>query len=233
MIKKVQRDTLANQVIDGLLAFIDEQDLTPGDSLPSENQLAEEFGVSRPIIREALKTLQGEGLIEIITGKSATIRPVSSLLLRKFFTRAIAFKSATFRDLIEVRRGLEIQSVRLAASNCTEDDIKTQQQLLMDMKESLSDHKKYASLDVQFHLNIADMSGNPMLFYLIESIRDVIYDNILQGMKHRFTEETYQQVQTRHEAIVEAMSQQDSDLAQQAMEAHFDEALIALYGDKD
>ncbi|MCU0514769.1 MAG: FadR family transcriptional regulator [Anaerolineae bacterium] len=232
MIQKVKRDTLSDQVIQGLIAFIDSRDLTPGDSLPSESQLAEEFGASRPVIREALKVLQGEGIIEIITGRNAVIKPVSSTILKKFFQRAVAFKSASFRDLIEVRRGLEMQSAMLAAERCTDDDLGRIQEVLLLMRESLTDHQRFAGYDVQFHLLIAATARNPMIYYLVESLRDAMRDNVLQGLKHRFSREDYRPVQARHEDIFQALTKRDSQQAMQAMQAHFEEALNAASADE-
>lgn len=233
MIQKVRRDTLSEQVTQGILTFIDEQDMVAGDALPSEARLAEEFGVSRPIIREALKTLQGEGVIEIVTGKNAVIKPVSSVLLRKFFERAIAFKSASFKDLIEVRRGLEIQSVILASQRCTDDDLEALALSLNAMRDNLNNQPTFAEHDIDFHLRIASASGNPMMFYLIESIREAMRDTILQGLKHRLKQEEFQQVQQCHEAIFDALKNHDAEQAQLAMQAHFDEALTGLMNHDD
>lgn len=228
MIQKVKRNTLSEQVTQSLIAMIDAQDLVPGDALPSEGQLAEEFGASRPVIREALKTLQGEGLIEIITGKNAVIKPVSSAMLRKFFERAIAFRSASFRDLIEVRRGLELQSVLLAAQRVTEGEIAELERLVMQMRQTLHEHIRFAEHDVAFHLLIATAARNPIIYYLIESIRDALRDNVLLGMKRRYRAEDLARVQLCHEAIFEALRVRDPSAAQMAMQEHFDEALWIL-----
>lgn len=233
MIRKIKRGNLSDQVSEGLLSFIDEQELLPGDSLPSESQLAEEFGVSRPVIREALKILQGEGLVEIVTGKNAIIRPVSSALLRKFFERAIAFKTASFRHLIEVRRGLEVQSVMLAAERRTDDDIAAMRTALDLMRDNLKTHDVFAVHDVSFHLHIASATHNPMIYHLVESIRDAMHDNVILGLQYRFTDDDYELVQESHEMILQAVINQDAQQAQASMNAHFEEALDALLYSKD
>jgi DNA-binding FadR family transcriptional regulator len=233
MIQKVRRDTLSQQVTQNLIAMIDAQDLAPGDPLPSEAQLALEFGTSRPVIREALKTLQGEGIIEIVTGKNAVVKPLSSAMLRKFFQRAVALKSATFHDLIEVRRGLEIQSVMLAAERITDDDLAALEQVMAHMRETLHDHERFAEYDVEFHLLIASAARNPMIYYLIESIRDALRENILLGMKSRYTPAEYARVQSSHEAILQALRDRQPQAAQAAMQAHFDEALKALHPERE
>lgn len=234
MIQKVKRDTLSEQVTQGLMEFIDAHDLAPGDKLPSESQLAEEFGVSRPVIREALKSLQGEGIIEIVTGKQAVILPVSSAILRKFFERAIAFRSASFMHLIEVRRGIEIECAMLAAERATQSDLDALQACLLKMQASLKQHEEFAEHDVQFHLLIASAARNPMMYYLIESLREALRANVLRGLRHRFSDEDYAQVQLRHEDILQALIAHDPQQARQAMQAHFDEALKALlFEDED
>jgi GntR family transcriptional repressor for pyruvate dehydrogenase complex len=226
---KVKRYTLSEQVTEGLKALIDAQDLAPGDSLPSEAQLAAEFGASRPVIREALRTLQGQGLIEMTTGKNAIIKPISSAMLRAFFERAVAFKSASFRDLIEVRRGLELQSVALAASRCDQDDLARLRGALDAMRDQMTNPSQFAERDVQFHLHIAAAAGNPILYYLIESIRDAMRETVLHGLQHRLTRADYEQVQAHHERIFQALLDHDLSQAQAAMQAHFDEALSPLH----
>jgi len=233
MIQKVKRDTLSEQVTQGLIEFIDAESLSPGDSLPSESKLAEEFGVSRPIIREAMKTLQGEGIIEIVTGKNAVIKPISSAMLRKFFDRAITLKSASFGDLIEARRGLEIQSVMLAAERCTDADIAKMHDVIQQMRKHITEHEVFAGYDVQFHLLIASAAQNPVIYHLVESIRDTMRDNALFGLGHLLTDKEYQQVQLRHEAILKALEAHDPQAAQIAMEEHFDTALKASLNKKD
>jgi GntR family transcriptional regulator, transcriptional repressor for pyruvate dehydrogenase complex len=229
MIQKVKRSTLSDQVTQSLIAMIDAQDLAPGDTLPSEGQLADEFGASRPVIREALKTLQGEGLIEVVTGKNAVIKPISSTMLRKFFERAIAMKSASFRDLIEVRLGLELQSVTLAAERCADADLTALAQVMDQMRDHLQDHVRFAEHDVAFHLLIASAAKNPMIYYLLESLRDAMRENVLQGMRIRFSPEDCARVVLRHEAILQALREHDVQAAQQAMQEHFTEALRALH----
>src|SRR5690348_6040349 len=109
MIEKLRRETLAEQAQSALLELIARRDLRTGDGLPSEMTLASEFGVSRQIIREALKALQGQGVIEIRNGRGAVVRPVDSSSLVVFFQRAVRLNRRTIIELIEVRKGIEIQ----------------------------------------------------------------------------------------------------------------------------
>ena len=123
MLPKITRGTLADQVTDRLLEYIEAQHLQPGDLLPSETSLVTSFGVSRPVIREALKSLEGKGIIEIVNGKGALIRPIDSDPLRLFFRRAMQMEYGTMLELMEVRKGLEVQSAVLAAQRRDEKDL--------------------------------------------------------------------------------------------------------------
>ena len=115
MSEKLHRETLAEQARNALLDLIARRGLREGDVLPSEMSLAGEFGVSRQVIREALKALQGQGVIEILNGRGAVVRPVDHSALVVFFQRAVHLNQRTIIELIEVRKGIEIQSAMLAA----------------------------------------------------------------------------------------------------------------------
>ena len=81
--------SLVEQLADALTARIETEGMKPGDRLPSTATLVDDFGVSRPVVREALKILEGRGVIEMSGGRSAVIRPVSGDVLALFFQRAV------------------------------------------------------------------------------------------------------------------------------------------------
>jgi GntR family transcriptional regulator, transcriptional repressor for pyruvate dehydrogenase complex len=95
MLPKISRGTLAEQVTERLLEYIETQRLKPGDLLPSETSLAGSFGVSRPVIREALKNLEGKGVLEIVNGKGAILSARSTATrCAMFFQRAMRWNAA-------------------------------------------------------------------------------------------------------------------------------------------
>src|SRR5512138_2957949 len=134
MLPKLSRGTLAEQVTDNLLSFIEAQHLKPNDLLPSETSLAGSFGVSRPVIREALKNLEGKGIIEIVNGKGALVRPIDSNPLRLFFQRAMQFERNTMLELMEVRKGLEVEAAVLAATRRQPQDIEALEKTVVQMR---------------------------------------------------------------------------------------------------
>lgn len=233
MLTSLSRETLPDQIARNLVEFIKTQNLKVGESLPSEAKLAEDFGVSRPVIREALKSLAAQGVIDILTGKGAIVRPIDDRLLRLFFERAIQFERATLIDLMEVRKPIEVQSAILASQRRTSEELDGIAEITATMQEHLDDLEAYTDLDVEFHLLIASATHNALMYHLINSIRDALKDVIREGLRRRNTKEQLERVQIIHDTILVAIQQSDPDQAGRAMTQHFDEAVMALVEETD
>ncbi len=233
MFPKITRGTLAGQAAERLLEYIENQRMQPGDLLPSEASLAASFGVSRPVIREALKSLVGQGVIEIVNGKGALIRPIDSDPLRVFFHRAMQMDRGAILELMEVRRGLEVQAAALAAKRRTGQDIQNIQQVVKTMRGSMDDLEAYTNLDVEFHFCIAAASHNTMMVYLVESIRGALRSSIVAGLRGRGehspqADQHMRDIQSAHEQLLEALVEGSEAQAMQAMMRHFDIAVAAI-----
>lgn len=226
----LSRQTLSEQIAQQLVDFIFEQGLTPGDVLPSENRLAENFGVSRPIVREALKSLSAQGFIQVVNGKGAFVKQVDDKLLRLFFTQATQVGQNGLLDMLEIRKPLEIQSAILAAKRGSTEDIDQIMKTVSEMRMALTDLNRYAELDVQFHLYVAAAAHNEMLYHFISSIRHLLSDVVQEGLQLRDSREQFERMQIGHEKIAQAISQKNPEQAGQWMEAHFEEAWLFLTG---
>lgn len=225
----IRRETLVEQVAQALIDHIYTESLKPGDALPSTTRLATDFDVSRPVIREALKTLEGQGIIEVSNGRNAIVKPITGDTLRRFFTRALALNEETVLELLEIRRGIEVQSAILAAERRTDTDLEQIQSVLMQMRDVIKRPEAYARLDLKLHLLIAAASHNQLMYHLIESIRDALHNTILEGLRSRGTPEQLERVQQIHEDIVQQIARKDSKTAAEAMGAHFDDAISAVF----
>lgn len=204
------------------------QSFRPGDILPSEATLARRFGVSRPVIREALRTLAGQGVVEIVSGKGAIVQPVDGTLLNLFFSRAIEIESGAPMELMEVRKPLEVQSAALAARRRTPEELAAMKATVQAMRRQLDDLEAYADLDLQLHLLLAAATRNRMMEHLIRSIRESLRDTIVEGLRRRNTREELERVQVLHQAVLQAIERGDDEEAARAMAQHFDEAVTAL-----
>ena len=160
--------------------------LPVGASLPAEAALAEQFGVSRLTLREALKVLAGRGLAEIRKGRRAIVTEPSSEVISSIFVSYVRRDPTAMLELVEVRRALEVQSVGLAARRATRAGLTAMESCLKLMKESAevltsnqsSEQEKSAArdqfqkADVSFHESIALSSGNRMLAHVLEALED-------------------------------------------------------------
>jgi DNA-binding FadR family transcriptional regulator len=227
MRERLRRETLAEQVARALLDIIEEQGLKPGNTLPSEARLTEEFGVSRHVVREALRYLEARGIISVVNGKGATVRAFSDEVIRDYFRSAVRFQQQRLMELLEVRRGIEIQSAFLAAQRRTDDDLAQLAEALAAMGRHLYDAAAYVTEDARLHLLIARASHNTLLYHLIGSIREPLQDSIRAGYSRSSIAEIMS-LPTIHAAIVSAIERGDGRGATRAMEHHFDGAMTGI-----
>lgn len=228
MLNNLTRQTLPEQVAENLIDFIASTGLKPGELLPSTAKLSESFGVSRPVVREGLRSLASLGIIEIVNGKGAIVKPIDGRLLHLFFQRAVQLQHKSVMELMEVRKPLEIQSTILATKRHTPKDLIRMEEIVVAMAQNLPNLETYANLDVEFHLSIAAAARNTMMYYLIGSIRESLEDVMLQGLRSRQSQAELERVQQMHEMIFEGIKAKDSDRAAEIMTVHFDEAVAAL-----
>ena len=225
---KITKITLVEQTVDRVQSYVLNQQLQPGDTLPSEMRLAEKLGVSRPVVREALRTLVGRGMLTIANGRNAIISPVTATALVHFFERATQLNAVTVRELLEVRRGIEVQSISLAAQRRTESHIAKLQSLLAMMSDARYDLQLYSELDAQLHLQIAAASQNQMIYYFVESLGDALRQVSLAGLLNRRNQTDLDEVHTMHMLLVNAVVTQNGLLAESTMASHVEAAMIAL-----
>jgi DNA-binding FadR family transcriptional regulator len=162
------------------------ESLPIGASLPAEAALAEQFGVSRLTVREALKVLAGRGLAEIRKGRKAVVTEPSSEVISSIFVSYVRRDPTALLELVEVRMALEVQSVGLAARKSTRAGLAAMESCLKSMKEAaeilnddassaeakLAAQNAFQKSDVSFHESIALSSGNRMLAHVLEALED-------------------------------------------------------------
>lgn len=225
-LRKLDRQPAAERIADQLMAVIVERKLEAGAVLPSEQRLSEMFGVSRPVIREALRHLAALCIVDLAPGRRPRVRPLTDDLLRTFFDWALALNQDWLIELHELRRGMEGETAVLAAQRRTQADLDRVAALLEEMRASLADHDRYADLDVRFHLAIADAAHNQLLVHLTASIRDPMERVIRRGLILAGGDaEELCVLQRDHEQIVDAIAAQDPVSARAAMDQHFDRAV--------
>jgi GntR family transcriptional regulator, transcriptional repressor for pyruvate dehydrogenase complex len=217
---------LSDVVSDRLLAAIRDAHLPPGAKLPSERELGDQFGVSRTVIREAVRHLAAKGILEVRSGSGATVARIDSSSVSDALALFLRRKGLLDpRKIHEVRQTIELQTIRLATQRATDEDLIEIRSTHERLARAGTDPEAMAEADVAFHRAIAKVTKNELFLVLVDSISDVMMDvrRATAGQQGRF-----QAGLKQHERIVEAMERRDVDAAVSAMEDHLIDSLDAL-----
>lgn len=227
-LRRLDNATLGDRASAALLEHIRAEQLQPGSSLPSEAKLTELLGVSRPVVREALRNLRGLGIIEIFNGRGAVVRELSPASLEVFFAHALQTIDNSLIDLMELRTGLECEAAALAAERHGEADAAEMQRLVGEMRAALGEAERYSRLDAELHVAISRASGNPLYLHMVQSIRTAMQEASLRGMQLRLGREEVAAVQQMHETVVARIMARDPDGAFREMKRHMQMATEAF-----
>jgi len=219
--EKLVRQTLADQVLDRLMALIEHGDLPPGSRLPGERALMARFGVGRPAVREALQALEKMGLIEIRHGERARVVALEpSRVLRQMdvAARQLLSASAEMRDALrEARLGFEQFLVREAARRASRKDVEGLRQALAAQEAARGDPARFVRADIGFHVAIARLAGNPLYPALSEAMLGWIF-RFFPRLLHAPNVEDV--TLKEHAAILAAVGKRNPEAAARAMKRH-------------
>ena len=202
--------------------------LRPGDVLPGEAETSRRLKVSRPVVREAWNGLAALGVLEVAPGRKPRVARLVGLPLRSVIEQAVATGQATPLQVLELRRGIEVQMAALAAERRDPDTLAAMEAVVAAMAASLHDYLRYAELDLSFHLHIAKGAGNPFHVLLVQACADAFQLSMMAGLESRVSEGELLRLQRNHEDIFEAVRDRDAQRAAALMSVHFDEPTRAL-----
>ena len=211
---------MASQVADALMDQIHEGMFVPGTLLPSENALSESFGVSRPMIREAIRDLSAKGYIRVVNGRGAVVREMNDEPLRIFFRRVLGPDYLAWKDLMVVRRLLEGHAAAEAASAASDEDIEALKSIIDRMGARTQTPDLYAMVDMEFHVEIARISGNLLIHYLIKSVRDSVR-SIMERALMLTNKQKFDEIHQLHIDIFDGIARREPERARAAMDRHF------------
>jgi GntR family transcriptional repressor for pyruvate dehydrogenase complex len=203
--------------------------LKPGDRLPGETEIAKVLGISRPVVREASRTLLALGTIATAPGRAPRVSGMAPHVLRHVFEHAIVTGEADAGQVLEVRRGLEIAMAAQAATGRDDATVAILAQLSEAMGARLRNPEVFVRLDLDFHRTLAAATANPFYVVLIEACRAAFAVSMDAGLRRRLGHAELERVHHLHVEIVDGVRQRDAAAAADAMTRHFDDALAALY----
>ena len=218
-----KRNTLANEVANGIVTDIVNGKLKPGDQIPCESDLAERFSVGRGTVREAVKLLVSRSVLEIRRAKGTFVCESPGVSQDPFGLEFMQQdKVKMINDLLEIRTVLERYSAGAAAKCCTPQQIACMKEIIYNA-ENAADDAECIQYDIAFHRFLAESSGNSVIAIVLPIIQKALEDfNALDF------ERDWSVVHKGHRAIVAAIEKHDPDLAAEKVTAHLEYAKIRL-----
>jgi len=214
----LQHRKLYEQVVERIRQQILAGDLKSGDQLPNERSLGERYGVSRTVIREAMKTLIQNGLVEVRRGQGTFVVDGTANALKQSLRHMMGFASEErIQGMVEVRELLEPEIAARAALRRSEADLDVLRAAVHDMDDALDDAKTFIEADNRFHIALAVATQNHFVPRLLDSVVDLLQE--LRG--HIFqVSGGPTRGQRHHRTLLAAIEAGDGDAARSAMLAH-------------
>jgi GntR family transcriptional repressor for pyruvate dehydrogenase complex len=216
--KVVRTSRLYEQIVQQIEESILKGALKPGDQLPPERELAQNFGVSRTAVREAVKALREKGLVEAYSGRGTFITNGTSQAIRQSLDLMSRIgQQEGLAHLAELRQILEPEIAALAAGRIEEQLRATMREAVTTMDRSVHDPDAYIEADLDFHLALAEAAANPLVLSLLDSIVGLLREQRLRIFQ---VEGGPERGQFHHKRILAAIEAHDPEKARAAMRAH-------------
>ena len=204
-----KRLPLSAEVANKIVEKIRQEKFEAGARLPSEFELAEEFGVSRSTVREAVKSLVSKEVLEIRPAKGTFVRETPGMAEDPLGLAFMMDNEKMIRDLLELRILLECYSAKNAALNATPEQIAHMKEIVEKIDGCLDDNEKCTALDIELHTSIAESCGN----VAISTVLPVIRSNMEHFNSLDF-ERQWEDVNNGHRGIVSAIEMHNPMLAE-------------------
>jgi GntR family transcriptional repressor for pyruvate dehydrogenase complex len=221
-IRTERKPKLSERVVTALRARVLSGGISPGQKMPTENQLTETFGVSRTVIREAMATLAADGLVEPRQGAGVFVRDHPTLAFGSI-SLDIGNKISQAINVLEVRMGIEIESAGLAALRRNSAQEATIQEAFFEFERLLALDQATGKTDFAFHRAIAAATSNPFYVEVLDALgaRTIPCDITSPwGTESVLTREYQEGLQREHLVILNAISASDPQAARDAMREH-------------
>ncbi|MBT8426265.1 MAG: FCD domain-containing protein [Silicimonas sp.] len=229
--EKIQPEKLSNSVVRQIELLILRGILRPGERLPSERELSERFGVSRPSLREAVGVLQTSGLLVTRANSGIYVAEVLGSAFSPALVRLFSAHEDAVSDYVSFRRDMEGLAAERAARLGSDTDLAVVDSVFQRMEAA---HKKRdpsdeARLDAEFHLAIIEASHNVIMLHMMRSMYELLREGVFYNRQIMFRQRTTRAtLLDQHRAINDALQARDGAAARAAVEAHMDFVHSAL-----
>lgn len=223
-------ERLSQRITDDVRFMIQHGSLAEGDKLPTEREFAESYSVSRLAVREAMRNLEGSGLISIRKGRygGAFVTPSSSPVVSRTLKDMISMGAASIENMIEARSVIMGEVARLAAARRTVKDLEELKEQLAAVRprpKASDDMDARTNQALQFNVFIARAGHNPVLVTMVEALTTSMADLV-----RPIRPTSYAPLVTYYGEIIDAIERQDSDAAAEAMHNYLESIKGELLG---
>lgn len=216
-LRPVRKTSVVDTVIDRLREHLRTAD--PGARLPGERELAKRLGVSRPSVREALRTLERMGVLDTRHGSGSQFASSGEDVLKTPLAFLLALDKPSVRDLHETRQLIEVHLAACAAERRTDEDLRAMEGALAELRAGMKARRGYIEPDFRFHKALAAAAHNPLL----ERIMICLSENVVALMDSVKPDvHDWHSSYVIHERLFNAIRKRDVRLARRHMTAHHD-----------
>lgn len=214
---EMEEGLLSQRAAEQIRQLIRDGELAEGDRLPSERELAEFLGVSRTVVREAIKLLRAAGLVRVRLGVGSFVTRPPQNILEEPMSFVGGPDSQKLADLQQAREVFEPAIAALAAANASAEDIAKMERAVVEMEANIADGLKYIEWDNIFHSALAEATKNRIFQMVVHSLVDLLQESRRLAVSSRGAAD---RASRYHRRILEAVRSKDPEEARRAMDEH-------------
>ncbi len=218
MKQSLRGPALYQAIRDYIKQYILDHDLKPGDALPPEGQLVEDLGVGRSSVREAVKSLQSVGIVDVRQGNGLYVRELNFDPMLEAFVFGMQFDPNTLAELLQIRMWLEGSVIGEAVGHLNDQDLQKLDLILVEWEKRVTAEVEYSDLDESFHQIVYGVVGNKTMMKLFSAFW-VSFTSLDDKITHDTDPEEVLRI---HTAILDAIRTRDPDLTRKQLILHFE-----------
>ncbi|QHS52198.1 FadR/GntR family transcriptional regulator [Edaphobacter sp. 12200R-103] len=222
-VRPIRKSSISDDIVQQIITLISNGDLKAGQRLPSERDLCVKFAASRSSLREALRCLSIMGVLTARPGEGTSVAMDGTKFMDTVLQWRMSTEQHDIEDLMEVRMALEGVTASSAAKNAEGQDLKKLEDLVARMEESVGDARRFAALDLEFHLCLAKASNNKLALDLVAVIRGQLERGVAKVLQ---LPDAMPLSVEEHKQILQAVMNRDSEQARAAMQHHLQAAVL-------
>lgn len=238
LFRPIRPKKISEEIVEQIKNLIAQGELKPGGRIPSERELSQLLGVSRPSVREAIMVLEATGFLESRQGGGTYVRSLTENSLTDPLSNMLESKDpAMLHALVEARMGLETWSAYLAAKRARPEDVETLAELLAIMEKQAAKGGWDASVDADFHYAVTAAAQNTIQLHILDTIHSLFHTSLEVALFEFYRRQGYVDLLlSQHREIFQAIRDHNPELARQKMMEHLalveDKMAQILRGDK-